>query len=61
MRPLGGLREDLVTSPKLSGAYTKAEKSINGLIDSFITDLQLLKAQHNEHIHKHLTSYLKFE
>jgi hypothetical protein len=40
MKLFGGLRKKLVTPLKLLEAYTKAEKSINGLIDSYIADLQ---------------------
>jgi hypothetical protein len=58
---LGQLRKKLVPPPKLSEAYTKAENSINGLIDTFVVDLQQLKVRHNEHIDKHVTSYRKFE
>jgi hypothetical protein len=58
---LGGLRRKLVPPPKLPEAYSKAEKSINGLIDSYIVDLQQLKMRHNEHIDKHVSSYRKFE
>jgi hypothetical protein len=58
---MGGLRKKLVPPPKLPEAYTKAEKSINGLIDSYIVDLQQLKVRHNEHIDKHINSYRKFE
>jgi hypothetical protein len=43
MQLLDGLREELITPPKLTGAYTKAVKSINGLIDSCAFDLQQLK------------------
>jgi hypothetical protein len=50
-----------VTPQRLPEAYTKAEKSINGLIDSSITDLQQLKVRHNEYIDKHVSSYRKFE
>jgi hypothetical protein len=50
-----------VTPPKLPEAYVKAEKSINGLIDSGIADLQQLKVRHNEHINKHVSSYRKSE
>jgi hypothetical protein len=39
MQVLDGLREELVTPPKLPEAYTKAEKSINGFIDSCVADL----------------------
>jgi hypothetical protein len=61
MQLLGGLRRKLVPPPKLPEAYTKAEKSINGLIDSCIVDLQQLRVRHNEHIDKHVSSYWKFE
>jgi hypothetical protein len=61
MQVLDGLREELVTPPKLPEAYTKAEKSINGLIDSCIGDLQQLQIRHNQHIHKHVSSYRKFD
>jgi hypothetical protein len=58
---LQGLREELVTPPKLPETYTKVEKSINGLIDSCIVDLQQLKVSHNKHIVEHVSSYQKFE
>jgi hypothetical protein len=58
---LDGLREELMTPLKLPEAYIKAEKSINGLIDSYVADLQHLKIRHNQHIHKHVSSYRKFE
>jgi hypothetical protein len=61
MQPLEGLREELLISPKLPEAYTKAEKSINGLIDTCIGDLQQLKERHNKHIVEHVSSYQKFE
>jgi hypothetical protein len=61
MQALSGVREELVTPLKLPEAYTKAEKSINGLIDSCIGDLQQLKVRHNEHIVEHVSSYQKFE
>jgi hypothetical protein len=61
MQALSGVREELVTPLKLPEAYTKAEKSINGLIDSCIADLQQLKMGHNEHIDKYVNSYRKFE
>jgi hypothetical protein len=47
--------------PKLPEAYTKAEKSINGLIDSCVVNLQQLKVRHNEHIDRHVGSYHSFE
>jgi hypothetical protein len=50
-----------VPPPKLPEEYTKAEKSINGLIDSCIADLQQLKVRHNEYIDQHVSSYRKFE
>jgi hypothetical protein len=40
MQALDGLREELAMPPKLPDAYIKAEKSINGFIDSCIADLQ---------------------
>jgi hypothetical protein len=58
---LQGLREELLISPKLPEAYTKVEKSINGLIDICVGDLQQLKVRHNEHIVEHMSSYQKFE
>jgi hypothetical protein len=58
---IAGLRKKLVTPPKLPEAYIKAEKSINGLIDSGIADLQQLKVKHNEYIDKHVSSYRQFE
>jgi hypothetical protein len=61
MQPLDGLREELLIPPKLPEAYNKAEKSINGLIDNCIADLQQLKVRHNEHIDKHMNSYRKYE
>jgi hypothetical protein len=61
MQPLQGLREELSIPPQLPEAYTKAEKSINGLIDSYIADMQQLKVRHNEHIVEHVSSYQKFE
>jgi hypothetical protein len=61
MQLLDGLREKLVTQPKLSEAYIQAKKSINGLIDSCVADLQQLKVKHNEYIDKHVSSYGKFE
>jgi hypothetical protein len=61
MKRLNGLRKKLATSPKLPEAYAKAEKSINGLIDSFIVDIQQIKIRHNEYIEKHVNSYRKFE
>jgi hypothetical protein len=61
MKRLNGLRKKLVTPPKLPEAYAKAEKSINGLIDSCIADLQQLRVRHTEHIDKHVSSYRKFE
>jgi hypothetical protein len=61
MQRLDGLLEKLMTPPKLPKAYIKAEKSINGLIDSCIADLQQLKMGHNEHIDKYVNSYRKFE
>jgi hypothetical protein len=47
MQQLDGLREDITTPPKLPEVYTNVEKSINGLIDSCIADLQQLKIRHN--------------
>jgi hypothetical protein len=61
MQLLGGLRKKLVPPPKLPEEYTKAEKSINGLIDSCVVDLQQLRVRHNEHIDKHVSGYRKFE
>jgi hypothetical protein len=61
MQALNGVRENLMMSPKLPESYTKAEKSINGLIDSCITDMQQLKVRHKEHIDRHVSSYQKFE
>jgi hypothetical protein len=58
---MSGLRKKLVPPPKLPEAYTKAEKSINGLLDSCIADLQQLKVRHNAHIDQHVSSYRKFE
>jgi hypothetical protein len=58
---LDGLREELVAPLKLPEAYIKAEKSINGLIDSCVADLQHLRIRHNQHIDKHVSSYRKFE
>jgi hypothetical protein len=56
-----GLRKKLITLTKLSEAYAKSEKSIIELIDSCITDLQKLRVLYNEHIHKHVTSYRRYE
>jgi hypothetical protein len=56
MKRLNGLRKKLGTPPKLPEAYFKAEKSINGLIDSCIADIQQLRVGHNEHIDKHVGS-----
>jgi hypothetical protein len=61
MKLLDGLRAKLVVLPKLPDTYTKAEKSINGLIDSCIADLQQLKVRHHAHIYTHVSSYRKFE
>jgi hypothetical protein len=61
MQLVDGLCEKLTTLHKLPEAYMKAEKSINGLIDSCMTDLQQLKIKHNEHIDKHVSSHRKFE
>jgi hypothetical protein len=61
MQSLEGLREELTTPPKLPEAYTNAEKSINGLIDSCLGDLQKLKIRHNEHIDRQVNSYRKFD
>jgi hypothetical protein len=61
MKLLGGLRKKLMTPPKLPEAYMKAEKSINGFIDSCIVDMQQLKVRHNEHIDKHVNSYRDYE
>jgi hypothetical protein len=61
MKRLNGLHKKLVTPPKLQEAYAKAEKSINGLIDSCMADLQQLKVRHNEHINKHMNNYRKYE
>jgi hypothetical protein len=61
MQALDGLREELAMPPKLPDAYIKAEKSINGFIDSCIANLQQLRMKHNEHIDKHVSSYRKFE
>jgi hypothetical protein len=61
MKQLSGLRKKLVTSPKSPEAYAKAEKSINGLIDSCIDDLQQLRVRHNEHIHQHVSNHHKYE
>jgi hypothetical protein len=47
--------------PKLPKAYAKAQKSINGLIDSYVLDLQQLKVRYNEHIGRHVGSYHMFE
>jgi hypothetical protein len=58
---LDGLREELVAPLKLPEVYAKAEKSINGLIDSCMADLQQLRVRHNEHIDKHVSSHRKFE
>jgi hypothetical protein len=61
MKLLKGLHEKLVKPLKLPEAYTKAEKIINGFIDSCVADLQQLKVKHNEHIDKHMNSYRKYE
>jgi hypothetical protein len=61
MQPLEGLREELLIPLQLPKAYTKAEKSINGLIDNWIGDLKQLKVRHNEHIIQHVSSYQKFK
>jgi hypothetical protein len=60
MQLTGRLRKKIVTTPKLPEAYIKANKSINGLIDSGIADLQQLKVKYNEYIDKHVSSYRKF-
>jgi hypothetical protein len=52
---------ELATPSNLHEAYTKAEKSIDGFIDSCIVDLQQLKVRHNEHINKRMSSHQKFE
>jgi hypothetical protein len=61
MRQFDGLRKKLLTPPKLPEAYAKAEKSINGLIDSCMADLRQLRVRHNEHVDKHVSSHRKFE
>jgi hypothetical protein len=61
MRLLKGLRDKLVTPPKLPEIYIKVEKSINGFIDSCIVDMQQLKVRHKQLIGKHVSSYRKFE
>jgi hypothetical protein len=61
MQLVSGLRKKLVTPPKLPEAYVKTEKSINGLIDNCIADLQQLRVKHNEYIDKHVSSHRKFE
>jgi hypothetical protein len=52
---------ELATPSNLPEAYTKAEKSIDGFIDSCIVDLQQLKVRHNEHINKRMSSHQKFK
>jgi hypothetical protein len=61
MELMSGLQKKLVTPPKSPEAYTKAEKSINGFIDSCIIDLQQLKVKHNEYFNRYMSSYRKFE
>jgi hypothetical protein len=61
MQQVSGLRRRLLTPPKLPEVYTKAQKSINGLVDSCIADLYQPKIEHNEYIDKHVSSYRKFE
>jgi hypothetical protein len=39
-KPLQEVRQQLHTSPTLPEEYTKAERSIDGLIDSCITGMQ---------------------
>jgi hypothetical protein len=58
---MGRLQKKLVIPPKLPEVYIKAEKSINGLMDSGIDDLQQLKLKHNEYIDKYVSSYRKCE
>jgi hypothetical protein len=60
MQLLDGLREELAV-PKIPDAYTKAEKSMNGIIDDCIADLQQLKIRHSEHLNKRFISSKKFE
>jgi hypothetical protein len=52
---------ELATPSNLPEVYTKAEKSIDGFIDSCIVDLQQLKVRHNEHINKRMSSHQKFK
>jgi hypothetical protein len=53
--------EKIQILPKLPTDYMKAEKSINGLIDSCIADLEQLRVRHKEHIDKHVSNHRKCE
>jgi hypothetical protein len=60
-RPLQEVQQKLHTPPTLPEQYVKAERSINGLIHSYITAMQYLQTLHNEHIERHMLSHRKYE
>jgi hypothetical protein len=46
---------------KLPEAHAKAEKNINGFINSCVEELHRLKVRHDKHIEQHMNSYREFE